>query len=154
MRNDLKYLKFPTNELFLGVQHRFRRNGIGSLLLQAFVDNLNNNEIHAHVKGCYLHVLSTNQPAIHFYEKHNFFRHSFLPFYYSIHGQAKDAFIMVTFLNSKGIDKNSSPSQLFYMIKDCCMKIQIFGIFSWIKKNLRAIASSIRFSLSKLHLVR
>lgn len=147
---NLNYFK----NSILGVQNRFRRNGIGSLLLQAFIDNVNSNESLSHVKGCYLHVLSTNQPAILFYEKHNFFRHSFLPFYYSIHGQAKDAFIMLTFVNQKSIDKSTSSSHFLYLVKECCMKIHVFNIFTWVTKYLRAVVGSIRFSLSKLHLVR
>lgn len=54
--------------LSLGVHKKHRRNGIGSLLLDSLINHLTTAERHK-VKAIFLHVLSTNQPAILFYEK-------------------------------------------------------------------------------------
>ena len=47
------------------------------------------------VKAVYLHVLTTNSPAISFYEHRGFHLHSFLPFYYAIKGRRKDGYTAV-----------------------------------------------------------
>lgn len=54
--------------LSLGVHKSHRRNGIGSLLLDSLINHLTTTE-RSRVKAIYLHVLTTNQPAILFYEK-------------------------------------------------------------------------------------
>ncbi|TMW49129.1 hypothetical protein DOY81_005784 [Sarcophaga bullata] len=54
--------------LSLGVHRKHRRNGIGSLLLDALINHLTTAERQS-VKAIFLHVLTTNQPAILFYEK-------------------------------------------------------------------------------------
>lgn len=54
--------------LSLGVHKKHRRNGIGSLLLDALINHLTTSE-KTKVKAIFLHVLTTNQPAILFYEK-------------------------------------------------------------------------------------
>jgi len=51
------------------------------------------------VKAVYLHVLTTNSPAISFYEHRGFHLHSFLPFYYAIKGRRKDGYTAVLYLN-------------------------------------------------------
>ena len=57
--------------LSLGVHRKHRRNGIGSLLLDALINHLTTAERQS-VKAIFLHVLTTNQPAILFYEKRRF----------------------------------------------------------------------------------
>lgn len=57
--------------LSLGVHKNHRRNGIGSLLLDALINHLTTAE-RERVKAIYLHVLTTNQPAILFYEKRRY----------------------------------------------------------------------------------
>lgn len=57
--------------LSLGVHKKFRRNGIGSLLLDALINYLRTSE-KTKVKAIFLHVLTTNQPAILFYEKRRY----------------------------------------------------------------------------------
>ncbi|KAH8302931.1 hypothetical protein KR044_012028, partial [Drosophila immigrans] len=84
--------------LSLGVHRSHRRNGIGSLLLDALMNHLTTIERHA-VKAIFLHTLTTNQPAIFFYEKRRFTLHSFLPYYYNIRGKGKDGFTYVTYIN-------------------------------------------------------
>lgn len=59
--NDVGYI------LSLGVHKSYRRNGIGSLLLDAFVNHLTTAE-QSRVKAIFLHVLTTNRAAISFYE--------------------------------------------------------------------------------------
>lgn len=82
--------------LSLGVHRKYRRNGIATLLLQTFMDHLQSTEQNVNkIKAIYLHVLTTNQPAIIFYERYNFVLHAFLPYYYSIRGSAKDGFCYV-----------------------------------------------------------
>lgn len=54
--------------LSLGVHKKHRRNGIGSLLLDALFSHLTSADQHK-VKAIFLHVLTTNKPAILFYEK-------------------------------------------------------------------------------------
>lgn len=54
--------------LSLGVHRKHRRNGIASLLLDALINHLTTAERQS-VKAIFLHVLTTNQPAILFYEK-------------------------------------------------------------------------------------
>lgn len=54
--------------LSLGVHNKYRRNGIGSLLLDALINHLTTTEKNT-VKAIFLHVLTTNRAAILFYEK-------------------------------------------------------------------------------------
>jgi N-alpha-acetyltransferase 60 len=54
--------------LSLGVDKKYRRNGIGSLLLDSLIKHLTTAERHK-VKAIFLHVLTTNQAAIIFYER-------------------------------------------------------------------------------------
>lgn len=52
-----------------------------------------------HCKAIYLHVLTTNTTAIHFYENRDFRQHHYLPYYYSIRGVLKDGFTYVLYIN-------------------------------------------------------
>ncbi|CAL8122530.1 unnamed protein product [Orchesella dallaii] len=81
--------------LSLGVVDANRRQGIGSLLLSSLLDHLSTLQC----KAVFLHVLTSNDPALHFYEKHRFRVHKFLPYYYSIGGRARDGFTYVLYLN-------------------------------------------------------
>lgn len=83
--------------LSLGVVKEYRRLGIASILLQTFLSYLKSNSTTS--KAVYLHVLSTNDNAIRFYEKRGFKRRSFLPKYYSISNQLKDAYCYVLYVN-------------------------------------------------------
>lgn len=57
--------------LSLGVHKKYRRNGIGSLLLDSLVNHLTIVERNR-VKAIFLHVLTTNQTAILFYERRRY----------------------------------------------------------------------------------
>lgn len=57
--------------LSLGVHRKYRRNGIATNLLETFMDHLqNSSEQNSKIKSIFLHVLTTNQPAIVFYERY------------------------------------------------------------------------------------
>jgi len=123
--------------LSLGVHRSHRRNGIGSLLLDALMNHLTTAERHS-VKAIFLHTLTTNQPAIFFYEKRRYlggvfpiacpcainrafhfspFRftlHSFLPYYYNIRGKGKDGFTYVNYING-----GHPPWTLLYPFSKC-----------------------------------
>lgn len=84
--------------LSLGVRRSYRRNGIATLLLEQLLAHVTAPE-RSSVKAVFLHVLSSNAPAIHFYQRCHFRLHSFLPYYYSIRGICKDGFTYVLYVN-------------------------------------------------------
>ncbi|XP_060828441.1 N-alpha-acetyltransferase 60 [Bombus pascuorum] len=84
--------------LSLGVRRAYRRNGIASLLLEQLLAHVTAPE-RSSVKAVFLHVLSSNAPAILFYQRCHFRLHSFLPYYYVIHGKCKDGFTYVLYVN-------------------------------------------------------
>ncbi|KAK3912959.1 N-alpha-acetyltransferase 60 [Frankliniella fusca] len=89
--------------LSLGVSQSHRRNGIASVLLDNLISHLTSNELSSdhwsQCKALFLHVLTTNSPAIHFYQRHQFKLHAFLPYYYYINGKSKDGFTYVLYVN-------------------------------------------------------
>lgn len=70
----------------------------GSLLLESLKDHISTTA-QDHCKAIYLHVLTTNNTAITFYENRDFKQHHYLPYYYSIRGVLKDGFTYVLYLN-------------------------------------------------------
>lgn len=70
----------------------------GSLLLDSLKEHISTTA-QDHCKAIYLHVLTTNLTAIHFYENRDFKQHHFLPYYYSIRGLLKDGFTYVLYIN-------------------------------------------------------
>ncbi|KAG8042515.1 hypothetical protein G9C98_005149 [Cotesia typhae] len=84
--------------LSLGVRRAYRRNGIASLLLEQLLAHVTAPE-RSIVKAVFLHVLSSNAPAILFYQRCHFRLHSFLPYYYSIRGKCRDGFTYVLYVN-------------------------------------------------------
>ncbi|KAL7297340.1 hypothetical protein TKK_0009732 [Trichogramma kaykai] len=84
--------------LSLGVRRAYRRNGIASLLLEQLRAHVTAPE-RSSVKAVFLHVLSSNTPAIRFYQRCHFSLHSFLPYYYNIRGKSKDGFTYVLYVN-------------------------------------------------------
>lgn len=99
--------------LSLGVVVDFRKHGIASLLLDNLLSFLTTKE-HFDCKAAYLHVLSTNHTAIHFYEKRNFGAHSYLPYYYSINGKPRDGYSYVRYING-----GRPPWSLFDYVSHC-----------------------------------
>ena len=67
-------------------------------LLDRLISYLTTSE-RSNCKAVYLHVLATNITAIRFYEKHNFRKHEYLPYYYAIRGQPKDGLSYVLYIN-------------------------------------------------------
>ncbi|XP_047501698.1 N-alpha-acetyltransferase 60-like [Penaeus chinensis] len=84
--------------LTLGVSDSFRGHGIASLLLDNYLGHLMAHES-PQVQAVLLHVLTTNQRAITFYQRRNFVKHTFLPYYYNIKGKPKDGFSYVRYIN-------------------------------------------------------
>ncbi|KAE8579091.1 hypothetical protein XENTR_v10023902 [Xenopus tropicalis] len=84
--------------LSLGVVKEFRKQGIGSLLLESLKSHISSTA-QDHCKALYLHVLTTNSNAIRFYENRHFHQHHYLPYYYSIRGVLQDAYTYVLYLN-------------------------------------------------------
>ncbi|KAM4530188.1 N-alpha-acetyltransferase 60 [Leuresthes tenuis] len=100
---DILASSFPVDTqvayiLSLGVVKEFRKHGIGSLLLDSLKEHISTTA-QDHCKAIYLHVLTTNNTAIHFYENRDFRQHHYLPYYYSIRGVLKDGFTYVLYIN-------------------------------------------------------
>uniref|UniRef100_A0A0K8TKZ5 N-alpha-acetyltransferase 60 n=1 Tax=Tabanus bromius TaxID=304241 RepID=A0A0K8TKZ5_TABBR len=120
--------------LSLGVHKKHRRNGIGSLLLESLVNHLTTAEKYS-VKAIFLHVLTTNQPAILFYEKRRFYLHSFLPYYYNIRGKGKDGFTYVSYING-----GHPPWTLLDYVKHWISSFRkASGLCSWFGTRVRRI---------------
>ncbi|KAK2832874.1 hypothetical protein Q5P01_016763 [Channa striata] len=100
---DILASSFPVDTqvayiLSLGVVKQFRKHGIGSLLLDSLKEHISTTA-QDHCKAIYLHVLTTNNTAIRFYENRDFRQHHYLPYYYSIRGVLKDGFTYVLYIN-------------------------------------------------------
>ncbi|KAF5895190.1 N-alpha-acetyltransferase 60, partial [Clarias magur] len=100
---DILASSFPVDTqvayiLSLGVVKEFRKHGVGSLLLDSLKEHISTTA-QDHCKAIYLHVLTTNLTAIHFYENRDFKQHHYLPYYYSIRGVLKDGFTYVLYIN-------------------------------------------------------
>ncbi|XP_075224379.1 N-alpha-acetyltransferase 60 isoform X1 [Lycorma delicatula] len=118
--------------LSLGVSEKHRRNGIASLLLDNLISHLTVSE-NSDCKAIFLHVLTTNSAAIHFYEHRRFRLHSFLPYYYSIKGRCKDGFTYVLYING-----GHPPWGVYDYVKHCCGLVYKLDIFSWLYGRIRA----------------
>ncbi|XP_064613621.1 N-alpha-acetyltransferase 60-like [Liolophura sinensis] len=127
--------------LSLGVVNDFRRHGIASLLLDSLLSYLTTSERH-HCKAVYLHVLSTNNIAIRFYERRNFRPHSFLPYYYSIGGKPKDGYSYVLYLNGGQppwslLDYISHCGSVLAKLHPCALPVHIMRtIQGWLGRML------------------
>ncbi|KAL9907440.1 N-alpha-acetyltransferase 60 [Glossina fuscipes] len=119
--------------LSLGVHRKHRRNGIGSLLLDSLINHLTTAERQS-VKAIFLHVLTTNEPAILFYEKRRFTLHSFLPYYYHIRGKGqRDGFTYVTYING-----GHQPWTILDHLRHYASKLCWIGeIFKWLVMRVR-----------------
>ena len=85
--------------LTLGVVTHYRRKGVATLLLDSLISYLTNDPSAKECKAVYLHVLTTNQVAINFYERRQFKKFMYLPLYYTINGSAKDGYAYVLYIN-------------------------------------------------------
>ena len=94
-----------------------------SLLLDNLLSYLTSAEQNL-CKAVYLHVLTTNKTAIQFYERRNFRRHNFLPFYYSIGGTARDGYCYVLYING-----GQPPWSLLYPLRGFMKYIYICVVY-------------------------
>ncbi|EDV27399.1 uncharacterized protein TRIADDRAFT_20891 [Trichoplax adhaerens] len=83
--------------LSLGVIPDYRRCGIASFLLTSLIRFLKQERLDC--KAVYLHVLTSNIPAINFYEYHKFQLFKYLPQYYLISNQSADGYCYVCYIN-------------------------------------------------------
>lgn len=133
--------------LSLGVVVDFRKHGIASLLLDSLVQSLTTKE-HCNCKAVYLHVLASNQVAIRFYEKRRFKAHSFLPYYYSIQGKPRDAYLYVIYLNGGKapwsiIDYVVHCGEVMTKLQPCALPSKIIrALRGWICRLLAGTTSS------------
>ncbi|KAI5697148.1 hypothetical protein M8J75_005889 [Diaphorina citri] len=116
--------------LSLGVSEDYRRNGIASLLLDNLISHLTTAE-NSSCKAIFLHVLTSNKPAIHFYEKRRFRLHSFLPYYYSIKGRSRDGFTYVLYING-----GHAAWSLCDYVKHWCESLYRINLSSWLYGRL------------------
>ena len=92
----------------LGVKTEFRRQGIARTLMQSLFDSLKT--------GCklvYLHVQSTNQAAIDFYQWQNFREHCKISSYYTINEEPADALVYTCSIHGGPLEP-MQWSELFY----------------------------------------
>ena len=108
--------------LSIGVSERYRRQGIASFLLGYFLSSTcaQDKLTYLDVKAIYLHVLTTNVAAIHFYERHKFKLLHFLPAYYIIDGSPRDGYSYVLHING------GKPRTTFF---DCILSTLRFVSF-------------------------
>jgi len=97
----------------LGVVNECRGQGIAGRLLEELITKctidceapsspflpLDYKPPHA-TRAIYLHVLTTNIPAIRFYEKSRFTRLREVPYYYEIDNESHDSFLYIYYLNN------------------------------------------------------
>jgi len=92
-------------------------------------------------------VLTTNQPAIIFYERYNFILHSFLPYYYSIKGKSRDGFCYVSYING-----GHMPYHLIDQVRDFCYNVMKVNVFTWIISRVRLVINWVNYhAFSKIH---
>ena len=100
--DDLKILAdgeayaFLAYILTLATTEDYRRQGLASRLLHSCLSNARRNP---RCGAVYLHVITYNEAAIKFYEKHNFVRVRELQDYYSIDNVNYNAYLYVFYVN-------------------------------------------------------
>ena len=116
----------------LGVRSEYRRQGIARKLICLLLDSLNTN-----CKLVYLHVQSTNDVAINFYQWQNFQEYRKVPGYYTINDTPADA-LVYTYPIHGGPTELVPWTDLFlnsiYMMYDWTYT-QFQKLFSYVKEN-------------------
>jgi len=120
--------------LSLGVVKELRKQGIASFLLENLIAHLTTPDC-SEIKGLYLHVLTTNNAAITFYEHRGFRPHVFLPYYYAIGGRRRDGFTYVLYLNGG----HAPWSILDYVSNSCQICLGLFNPWALTKSLFRKV---------------
>ena len=89
---------FLSNGAICVCSHHISLFHLASLLLDNFLAQLTSEGSHE-CKAVYLHVLSSNESAVKFYEHRNFTFHRTLLNYYNINGARLDGFCYVLYIN-------------------------------------------------------
>ncbi|XAR71528.1 Histone acetyltransferase [Bertholletia excelsa] len=97
--------------LTLGVVEYYRNSGIATSLVQEVIRYASSIQT---CRAIYLHVISYNNPAIHFYQKMSFQCVRRLRGFYFINGQHYDAFLFIYYLN--GHRSPCSPLELLMLM--------------------------------------
>jgi N-alpha-acetyltransferase 60 len=129
--------------LSLGVFKEFRRLGIASLLLDTLIDYL---KAETDCKAIYLHVLSSNQVAIRFYEKRNFQQRIYLPNYYTIKGQLQDGHCYVLYMNN-----GQPPCTLADCFKEAWSFCKAYNPIKIFAKSISIVTACLRNILFNLN---
>eukprot|EP00041_Stephanoeca_diplocostata_P012141 m.202437 g.202437 ORF g.202437 m.202437 type:complete len:295 (-) comp18830_c0_seq1:305-1189(-) len=86
--------------LTIGVAEWCRHRGHATYLVHNLIRTVSNQTASQHICAVYLHVMTSNEAAIRFYEKLGFHRHKLLPKYYTIGGVQHDAYTYVIYIDS------------------------------------------------------
>ncbi|CAI8021772.1 N-alpha-acetyltransferase 60 [Geodia barretti] len=81
----------------LGITERYRRCGIGHYLMTSLLDHVTST-----LSNCwavYLHVVSSNTPAIEFYRRFGFSSLTCIPGYYTISQRPQDGLLFIRYVN-------------------------------------------------------
>lgn len=100
--------------LTLGVEETYRNLGIASTLIREVIKYASSIPT---CRGVYLHVISYNNPAIHFYKKMLFKCVRRLHDFYFINGQHYDSYLFVYYVN--GGRSPCSPLELVTVVVTC-----------------------------------
>ncbi|WAQ96328.1 NAA60-like protein [Mya arenaria] len=135
---DTWYQEIASNPKFYSLAATYHSHIIGLIVSEIkHKSNLNKEDsdilspaFSSTVQATYLHVLSTNQTAIRFYERRNFTAHSFLPYYYSIQGKPRDGYSYVLYINGGKppwslLDYMSQCGAILTKLQPCALPRQI-----------------------------
>ncbi|KAF5739028.1 putative N-acetyltransferase [Tripterygium wilfordii] len=119
--------------LTLGVVESYRNVGIASSLIQEVIKYASSIPT---CRAVYLHVISYNNPAIHFYQKMSFKCVRRLHGFYLINGQHYDSYLFVYYVN--GSRSPCSPLEV------------VMFVVNYIRSGLKSIAARLRMGEEKV----
>lgn len=117
---------------------RYRRSGIATLLLQTFINHLQSSEQNSKIKAIYLHVLTTNQPAILFYERYKWVKR------YSVVDMIK---ITNCFSSFKQLHSSLFSTLLLFHQRKIERRVLLRSFYQWWPSTLSLYRSSSRLLL-------
>lgn len=115
----------------LGVDPKLRRRGVGSFLLRNICSIL-------FQEGCssiQLHVLCSNEGAVHFYQRESFQISQRLVDYYTFDGKNHDAYFMKLFSKQQSSSKNYYLNMNFWNLGYSCLTFP-YSLLLFINRNL------------------